>query len=109
MSPTDRGMGGRRRRRRVLDRHLVEPPTAAPPALTPGADVLSEAGAADRFARLHGYELRFDHRADRWLMWARHRRMPDTDGAITRVALDFARAWQTDVVDLPIATRTKAD
>ena len=79
-----------------------EPPTAAPPALTPGADVLSEAGAALRFARLHGYEVRWDHRADRWLVWRGHRLMPDTDGAITRLSLDFARAWQTEAVALPI-------
>jgi len=29
---------------------------------------LTEAGAAERFARLHGEQVRFDHRRNRWLV-----------------------------------------
>jgi len=37
---------------------------------TPGfaADILTEAGAAERFCREHGDDVRFDHRRQRWLI-----------------------------------------
>lgn len=65
-----------------------------------GGDPLTDAGAAERFARLHGGEVRFDHRRQRWLLWQGHRWAPDADAAVTRLALDFARAWQRSALDL---------
>lgn len=61
---------------------------------------LTEAGAAERFARLHGQDVRFDHRRGRWLLWSGHRWTPDTDGGITRFALTFVRQWQREAVEL---------
>ena len=66
---------------------------------TPPEDRLTEAGAAERFARLHGDDVRSDHRRGHWLLWQGHRWAPDTDGAVTRLGLDFARAWQREAVD----------
>src|SRR5262249_55838766 len=67
-------------------------------------DRLTEAGAAERFARLHGDGVRFDHRRQRWLMWQGHRWQPDADAAVPRLALTFARVWQRDALDLPDRT-----
>jgi putative DNA primase/helicase len=51
-------------------------------------------------ARLHGDDVRFDHRRARWLVWQGHRWAPDVDGAITRLAIDFARDWQRQSVEI---------
>lgn len=63
-------------------------------------DRLTEAGAAERFARLHGDDVRFDHRRGQWLMWDVHRWRRDVDAAITRMALDFARRWQHEALEI---------
>ncbi len=70
------------------------------PALVVPEDKLTEAGAAERFARRHGQDVRFDHRRGRWLLWAGHRWTPDQDGAIVRLALSFARTWQREALDV---------
>jgi len=94
-----------------LDLDRSAPPPIAPVMDEP--DILTEAGAAQRFARLHGDDLRYDHRCGRWLVWQGHRWAPDTDAAVTRIGLDFARAWQQvalDILDVKIkqATMTQA-
>ncbi len=71
-------------------------------------DRLTEAGAAERFARLHGANVRYDHRRGRWLVWDAHRWKPDADAAITRLTLKFARSWQQDAVDIPDRDRREA-
>jgi putative DNA primase/helicase len=63
-----------------------------------GIDRLTEAGAAERFARRYGDELRYDHRRGRWLRWEHHRFVPDSDAGLTRLAIEFARCWQHDAV-----------
>ena len=63
-------------------------------------DRLTEAGAAERFARLHGDDVRYDFRRGRWLLWNGQRWAPDPDGAVTRLALAFARAWQREAVQI---------
>ncbi len=73
-----------------------------------GSDTLTEAGAAERFARLHGDDLRYDHRRGRWLVWDAHRWVPDADAAVTRIALEFARTWQHEALDIE-DTKTKTD
>jgi hypothetical protein len=79
---------------------FVAPSRLAIPPTVP-EDRLTEATAADRFARLHGEDVRFDHRRDRYLLWHRHHWIPDADAAVTRLALDFARDWQRAAVDIP--------
>jgi putative DNA primase/helicase len=69
---------------------------AAPPA----EDRLTEAGAAERFGRLHQQDVRYDHRRARWLLWDSHRWVPDTDRAILRLGLAFARTWQREAMDV---------
>lgn len=65
------------------------------------ADRLTEAGAAERFARLHGDDVRYDHRRSQWLLWEGHRWAPDLDGGITRLAIAFSRTWQREAVEIP--------
>lgn len=64
-------------------------------------DRLTEAGSAERFARASAEYLRFDHRRRQWLIWKRHRWVADTDAAVTRAALAFAREWQREALDHP--------
>jgi putative DNA primase/helicase len=82
--------------------------TTGRPARIPAEEQLTEAGAAERFARLHGDDLRYDHARQRWLLWDAHRWRPDTDGAVTRLALQFARAWQHEAIDYR-GDRARAD
>jgi putative DNA primase/helicase len=78
---------------------------------TTAADVnsipLTEAGAAERFVHLHGNDLRYDHRRRRWLVWQGHRWAPDTDAAVTRIALEFSRHWQHDALEISDTRRRK--
>jgi hypothetical protein len=80
------------------------------PALTRAADVdpLTEAGAAERFVRHHGDVFRFDYRRARWLQWDRHCWRPDADQGIFRQALEFARDWQREALDIPDRDRREA-
>jgi putative DNA primase/helicase len=71
-------------------------------------DVLTEAGAAERFARRHGNDVRFDYRRERWLLWRGHRFEPDTAAAIYRLVLDFIRGWQHDALEVPDRDRRDA-
>lgn len=71
-------------------------------------DKLTEAGCAERFARLHADDVRYDHRRQRWLLWQGHRWSPDADGAITRLAITFARMWQRGAIDLEDRDRREA-
>lgn len=63
-------------------------------------DHLTELGAAERFNRLHGTRVRYDHRRGRWLLWETHRWRPDADEAVARLAFTFARRWQREAVRL---------
>lgn len=63
-------------------------------------DRLTEAGAAERFARLHGDDVRYDHRRKRWLLWSAGRWCPDADAQITRLALGFTRDWQLEAISI---------
>ena len=62
---------------------------------------LTDAGAAERFARVHGDAVRFNHRRQRWLLWEGHRWRPDADAAVARLALTFVRVWQREALDIP--------
>ena len=68
----------------------------------------TEAVAAERFARLHGSDVRYDHRRGRWLLWQGHRWAPDIDGAVTRLGLDFARTWKHEAAGLSDRNRSEA-
>lgn len=65
------------------------------------AEPLTELGAAERFARLHGDDVRFDHRRGRFLLWRDHHWDADADGAINRMTARFAREWQAEAVTIP--------
>jgi putative DNA primase/helicase len=69
---------------------------------------LTEAGAAERFARLHGDDLRYDHQRGHWLLWDLHRWKRDADAAVTRLAIDFARDWQREAVEITDRDRREA-
>jgi putative DNA primase/helicase len=71
-------------------------------------DVLTEAGAAERFVRRHGDDLRFDHRRQRMLLWSGTRWIPDADAEVTRRAHDFARDWQREAVEILDRDRREA-
>lgn len=71
-------------------------------------DILTEAGAAERFARLHGEDVRYDHARQRWLLWEGHRWRPDPDAGVRRLALAFARTWQREAVEIPDRDRREA-
>ena len=118
----DEPIGGR------IDDCRILPPAAKLPAPTPATsrrdndidrrrpvrsadpadDPLTEAGAAERFARLHSDDLRYDHRRGRWLLWQGHRWVPDQDAAITRRALAFTRDWQRRSVEIADRERREA-
>lgn len=87
-------------------------PTRHAPALvlvgTTPDDRLTEAGAAERFARLHGGDVRFDHRRGRYLLWNGRHWTPDVDGGITRLGLSFALAWQRESLDTEDRDRREA-
>ncbi len=70
------------------------------PAPVFGVDALTEVGAAQRFAREHANDLRFDHRRARWLHWNGHAWLADADAEITRLAIASVRSWQRAALDL---------
>src|SRR5688572_28757591 len=79
-------------------RHVTEPRAGEP---------LTEAGAAERFARCHGDVVRFDHSRAQWLLFQQHRWCRDTDQAVVRLALAFARAWQREALEIHDSARRK--
>ncbi len=77
----------------------------------PGGDSfpLTEAGDAAFFALQYANDVRFDHRAERWLVlddasgiW-----LPDTDGYVTRLALATMRARQQQSLKIGQTTDRK--
>jgi putative DNA primase/helicase len=84
----------------VCLRSGCENPDHRPP---PGEirDHRSELGAAERFARLYGNQVRYDHRRSRWLCWEGHRWRPDADATVMRLAMAMTRQWQREAFDLP--------
>jgi hypothetical protein len=51
----------------------------------------TDSGNAELFAKLHGDQLRFDHRMKRWLKWSGSIWVPDRDGGVVRLAKQTAR------------------
>ncbi|MDZ4819755.1 MAG: phage/plasmid primase, P4 family, partial [Planctomycetota bacterium] len=60
----------------------------------------TEAGDAEYFAKEFGKRVRFDHRRGRWLRFAEHRWVPDTDGEMHRLAVSAMRLRQQDTFRL---------
>jgi putative DNA primase/helicase len=83
------------RRLHAQDLKWGDPPVAE---LLP-REHLTDAGAAERFVRLHGDDVRFDYHRRRWLRWQAHRWLIDADAAIVRLALTFVREWQREAVE----------
>jgi putative DNA primase/helicase len=63
-----------------------------------GSEILnqSDTGNAHLFARLHGRDVRFDFKRNRWLIWTGHRWAPDADGRLVRMAEEVARRRYED-------------
>ena len=51
----------------------------------------TDSGNAELFAHLYGDRVRFDHRRQRWLVWAGHHWQPDSDAEVRRLAKAAAR------------------
>ena len=68
-------------------------------------DILTDAGAAERFTRRHGDELRFDHRRQSWLVRAGTSVAPGCGRGGASSRGDFARLWQQEA----LATITDRD
>ena len=71
--------------------------------LDPTQDSLTETGAAQRFCRVYGNDVRYDHARRRWLIWHQHHWRPDVDEAVTRYAIELARDWRHLARDVPTA------
>jgi len=52
---------------------------------------LTGTGNAELIAELFGNHLRYDHRRHRWLLFKKNWWAPDTNGHISRMAVDAAR------------------
>ena len=57
---------------------------------------LTEAYAADRFARAYGDRLRYDHKRKLWFVYRAPLWQPDPDGQVWRCALESARTLQAE-------------
>jgi putative DNA primase/helicase len=64
------------------------------------ASTLTEAGAAERFARERKDQLAYDWRRARWMVFHGHHWTPDSSGQVTRMALESVREWQHEAVEL---------
>lgn len=56
----------------------------------------TDAGNAELFCHLLGDQLRFDHRRKRWLRWASHWWIADSDSQVVRLAKDTVRRRYRD-------------
>jgi putative DNA primase/helicase len=68
-------------------------PEWAAPSEPTGEAVFAEtdSGQAELFAHLYGDRVRYDWLRTRWLVWDKHRWVPDADGELYRLAIDTAR------------------
>jgi hypothetical protein len=51
----------------------------------------TDAGNAELFSALFGHKLRYDHSAQRWLIFDEHWWVPDADGRVLRLSKSAAR------------------
>lgn len=79
----------------------------SPNGLTATSYPLSEAGDAELFAHLHGGRVRFDHARSRYLLWAGHWWAEDTDGELTRLALETTRTRKRLAAEIEDADLSK--
>jgi putative DNA primase/helicase len=71
----------------------------------------TDSGNAELFASLYGHRLRYDHRRNRWLLWAAHWWKPDVDEEVLRLAKQATR-WRyrtaPDLFDDPDELKAEA-
>jgi putative DNA primase/helicase len=60
----------------------------------------TDAGNGELIAALYGDKLRFDHKRQRWLMWAEHWWRPDPDDELHRLAVEAARHRHREAASL---------
>jgi len=74
---------------------------AIPEGVKPESYPLTDAGAAELLAALHGDKLRFDHKRERWLIWRGHWWDIDRDDELIRLAIDVARIRHCAAIRIP--------
>ena len=67
----------------------------------------TEAGDAEHFARAFGHCVRFDHRRGRWLVFSKHRWVPDADGELYRIGLEAMRLRQQQALEVKDTEKRK--
>jgi putative DNA primase/helicase len=79
----------------------------APPAPMPAPRIFpqTDAGNAEYFAARFGNDLRYDHRRNSWLVWNKHRWVPDQDWEVMRRAKMAMRQRLKQAADLDDETR----
>ncbi|MBI2766516.1 MAG: toprim domain-containing protein [Chloroflexi bacterium] len=60
----------------------------------------TDAGNAELFAHLYGDRCRYDWKRRRWLVWDRHRWVPEATGELIRLAIEAARTRKRAAADL---------
>ena len=60
----------------------------------------TDSGNAELFAHLYGDHVRFDWKRDRWLVWDRHRWVPDATGELIRLGIETARVRMRAAAEL---------
>lgn len=74
-----------------LERAGPPPSNGQRPPSAPVSFPRTDSGNAELFASLYGDQLRYDHRRNRWLLWAGHWWKPDVDQEVLRLAKETAR------------------
>jgi putative DNA primase/helicase len=69
----------------------------------------TDAGNAELFADLHGDGVRYDHRRDKWLVWASHHWEHDADGRVARLAIETARTRYREAEHVPDLAERQAE
>jgi len=95
----------------VVSPGLVPPSNGQPPPPVPLTFPRTDSGNAELFASLYGHRLRYDHRRNRWLLWAAHWWKPDVDEEVLRLAKQATR-WRyrtaPDLFDDPDELKAEA-
>jgi len=68
----------------------------------------TDSGNAEMFAHLYGDSVRYDWRRERWLVWDRHRWIPDATGELIRLSIKLARERAKQAAELTGERAAKA-
>jgi len=68
----------------------------------------TDSGNAEMFAHLYGDRVRYDWKRTRWLVWDRHRWVPDATGELIRLSIRMARERARQAAELTGERAAKA-